>query len=896
MKTDGEGGGKTGNKSKSKTIRILLIEKSRSFTRLIQEMIAEAEATNSANFTHDLVHAERLSTGLKRLAKGGIDLILLDLSLPDSEGLVTLNKVYSRAPEVAIVVLTTLYDEDLAVAALQEGAYDYLVKSEVDSKLLVRSINYVIMRQRMHMQLLQYTREIQSHEARIRNILENNTDSIVVVDKDGIVLFANPAAEAFFDRKAEELIGELFGFPIVAGETTEVEIIHYGERPRTGEIRVAETEWEGKPVCLASIRDITERKEAEEALAASKAYTESIIQNFLDTLIVVDAEAKIQTVNPATCYLLGYTEEELIGQPISMIFAEEEEEEEEVHRVFQFFREPEKAESLRSQDTIRNRELTYKTRDGRLIPMSFNASVLTDEVGNVTEVVAGAKDITELKLAETEIRKEKRFSENIVATVPESLLVVDKHLRIKSANRTFYETFQIVPEKTIGTRITDILGDGDGRLSTELTRLFGTKDVQEKLELHYQSENLGERIFNVTARGILVEEEEEEEEELIVLEDITKKKEIDRVKSELISNVSHELRTPISIVKEGVSLVLDGVLGPIKEDQKDILSRVKNNIDRLARLINDLLDISKIEAGRMVLKKSLVDISSLAKEILISFKNQAEEKNIKLITHLNVESPDISIDSDRISQVLTNLISNSIKFTPENGQITLGVEDRKDKVEISVEDTGIGIAEENIPDLFERFSQFDRTDGPGQKGTGLGLAISKEIVEMHKGKIWVESEPGKGSKFTFSLPRLSQEEIFREYLIAGIKEAEEKGGSLCLVIIHIKNFKELEKKHGSSESLLIVQEIEGVVRRTLRRKSDIVSRYQNGDIIITILMDTPKKHAPSVKGRIKQALDAEIRQIERLKDVLIFLDEVTYPADAASEEELIDRIKKGHRV
>ena len=890
MKTDGEGGGKTGNKSKSKTIRVLLIEKSRSFTRLIQEMIAEAEATSSANFTHDLVHAERLSTGLKRLAKGGIDLILLDLSLPDSEGLVTLNKVYSRAPEVAIVVLTNLYDEDLAVAVLQEGAYDYLIKSEVDSKLLARSINYVIMRQRMHMQLLQYTREIQSHEARIRNVLENNTDSIVVVDKDGIVLFANPAAEALFGRKVEEFIGELFGFPIVAGETTEVEIIHYGERLKIGEMRMAETEWEGKPVYLASIRDITDRKEAEEARAASKAYTESIIQNFLDTLIVVDAEAKIQTVNPATCYLLDYTKEELIGQPVSIIFAEEEEE---VHRVFQFFREPEKTESLRPQDTIRNRELTYKTKDGRLIPMSFNASVLTDEAGNVTGVVAGAKDITEQKLAETEIKKEKRFSENIVATVPDSLLVVDKDLWIKSANRTFYETFQIVPEKTIGTRITDILGDEDGRLSTELTKLFGTEDMLENLELHYQSENLGERIFNITVRGILVEEEEEE---LIVLQDITKKKEIDRMKSELISNVSHELRTPMSIVKEGVSLVLDGVLGEVKGDQKDILSRVKNNIDRLARLINDILDISKIEAGRMVLKKSLVDISSLAKEILISFKNQAEEKNIKLITHLNAESPDISIDSDRISQVLTNLISNSIKFTPENGQITLGVEDRKDKVEISVEDTGIGIAEENIPDLFERFSQIDRVDGPGEKGTGLGLAISKEIVEMHKGKIWVDSELGKGSKFTFSLPRLSQEEIFREYLLAGIKEADERSCSLCLIIVHITNFEKLEKKHGSSESLLIVQEIEGVVRRTLRRKSDIVSRDQNGGIIITILMDTPKKHASSVKGRIKQALDAEIRQKERLKDVSVFLDEVTYPADAASEEELIDRIKKGHRI
>jgi len=177
-----------------------------------------------------------------------------------------------------------------------------------------------------------------------------------------------------------------------------------------------------------------------EVLAASKAYTESIIQNFLDTLIVVDAEAKIKTVNPATCHLLGYTEEELIGQSISIIFAEEEEEEE-VKRVFQFLRDPENKEALRSQDTIRNRELTYKTRDGRLTPMSFNASVLTDEAGNITAVVAGAKDITEIKQAEEARRKtEEHFRkviENIFKFVPEGLLVFTDKLNLFKENKAF---------------------------------------------------------------------------------------------------------------------------------------------------------------------------------------------------------------------------------------------------------------------------------------------------------------------------------------------------------------------------------------------------------------------------------------------------------------------------
>ncbi|MCL0087962.1 PAS domain S-box protein [Dehalococcoidia bacterium] len=232
----------------------------------------------------------------------------------------------------------------------------------------------------------------------------------------------------------------------------------------------------------------SKRAEGEEELTKSKAYTESIIQSFSDTLIVVDAEARIQTVNPATCRLLGYTEEEIIGQPVAIIF-----EEEEVHRVFQFFREPEKAEAPRRQDAIRNRQLTYKTKDGRLIPMLFNASVLTDEGGSVTGVVAVAKDITELKLAAAEIRREKVFSQNIVATVPDSLLVLDKDLRIKSANRTFYETFQTEPEKVIGSSITDILGDEDGKPQTSpLAGLFGGKErvKQSRFQLVWNPEGI----------------------------------------------------------------------------------------------------------------------------------------------------------------------------------------------------------------------------------------------------------------------------------------------------------------------------------------------------------------------------------------------------------------------
>lgn len=230
---------------------------------------------------------------------------------------------------------------------------------------------------------------------------------------------------------------------------------------------------------------------------------------------------------------------------------------------------------------------------------------------------------------------------------------------------------------------------------------------------------------------------------------------LNRLKSEFISNVSHELRTPLASIKEAVSLILDGISGEVNEKQKRFLTIASHNTERLANIIGELLDISRIEAGRMKLLKSSVSVPELTRSVFDMFETQAKEKDIGIINNTAENIPNIFVDKEKVTKILANIVSNAVKFTPRSGKVEISVglywSDRN-FVEVSVKDSGIGIDKKDVPKLFHRFQQVDGSLTRRSGGAGLGLAISKEIIEMHGGKIWVESETGKGSKFAFILP------------------------------------------------------------------------------------------------------------------------------------------------
>jgi signal transduction histidine kinase len=284
------------------------------------------------------------------------------------------------------------------------------------------------------------------------------------------------------------------------------------------------------------------------------------------------------------------------------------------------------------------------------------------------------------------------------------------------------------------------------KLSEEIA--FLKKHIAElEAELKETKEELDIQLWGVAktndAIKVLYKELEKKNKEL---------RELDKLKSDFINTVSHELRTPLTTIREAISQVLDGILGETTPQQREFLSLSLEDADRLKRIIDDLLDVAKLEAGKFTIVRGEVDIAELTKRVIAGFEPKAKSKNLEIKERFLNEKALAYVDRDSIIRVFTNLIGNAIKFT-DKGCIEVSVIDKNEWVECAVSDTGRGISEEDLAKVFGKFQQFGRTDGPGEKGTGLGLSICKSIVELNQGKIWVDSSLNQGTKFSFTLPK-----------------------------------------------------------------------------------------------------------------------------------------------
>ena len=358
-----------------------------------------------------------------------------------------------------------------------------------------------------------------------------------------------------------------------------------------------------------------------------------------------------------------------------------------------------------------------------------------------------------------EVNKEKAYIENLVENAGDAIISTDVEDRILTWNHGAEVIFGYRKEETIGQSLAILL---PSRLAVEL------EEIRERVRVTGVLRNL--EVRRIRKDGMIIETSlavspiRDKDDKVFgflhLARDITEKKryeqrlkELDQMKSAFVSNVSHELRTPLTAIKASADNMLDRLLGDLNEKQVGYLTRIKSNTDRLARLINDLLDLSTIEAGKINLRLMNLPLVALIKEAAESLRPVATEKLIQL----NVICADPRViawaDRDKVIQVLMNLIGNALKFTPLRGDVIVAVtKNDASWVQISVTDSGPGIPEEEVNKVFDRFYQIDQAGKQKTQGTGLGLAISKALVEMHGGKIWVESEAGKGSTFCFTLP------------------------------------------------------------------------------------------------------------------------------------------------
>ena len=357
-----------------------------------------------------------------------------------------------------------------------------------------------------------------------------------------------------------------------------------------------------------------------------------------------------------------------------------------------------------------------------------------------------------------------------------------------------------------------------------------------------------------------------------------------QVKDEFVGMVSHELRTPMTSIREVISQTLDGILGETTSEQREFLSMALSDVDRLSRMIDDLLDISKLDAGKMKMKIEMCEMVALVLTIISSFVPQAKARGLEMKGSFSKEKIKAYVDKDRITQVFSNLIGNAVKFT-QKGHIEISLADREDAIECSVSDTGPGIAKKDLPQLFDKFQQFGHPVNGEEKGTGLGLAISKGIVELHKGKIWVESEVNVGTKFTFVLPKFTGKELISE----GLKKAIKEGQALSVLIFDIKNFEAVQQKIGEEKAGFVVRTFWELIRDNLRRDGDNLG-VEDLHTILSILPGTEKKKATLALERMRSVIRDYLFKEGLKEEVDLSGEVVAYPDDGETEEELLSKI------
>lgn len=488
-------------------------------------------------------------------------------------------------------------------------------------------------------------------------------------------------------------------------------------------------------------QEIAERELTEMALRENQQKLRGILDNADEAIISVDEYQRIQLFNQGAEEIFGYQAEQIMGQPLDILLP-------------QVFRQTHRQHIQKFADSAilshtmaeRNANVVGRRKDGTEFPAEASISKLKVRDGILFTVML--KDITERQQAELTIRRSEEQLRLITDALPILIAYIDDRQRYRYINRTYETWFNLPRSKFQGLHIRDVVGETNyQKMLPYITTVLAGQEVI--FEIQITNDNGIVRWVNAT----YIPDTHETGKVpgfFAMVDDITERKAIEQMKSEFVSVASHEMRTPLTSIHGVLKLVAAGHFGHFSQPGTEMMNIALNNTDRLIRLLDDVLDLERMEFGREILVKQNCSSADLIQQAVSTMNTIAQQDGITIKTE--VEAVDLWVDPDRILQTLTNLISNAIKFSPSGStvKVTSQLQDRQ--AVFSVRDWGRGIPADKLETIFERFQQADSSDSRQKGGTGLGLAICRHIVEKHGGTISVESKLGQGSTFQFTLP------------------------------------------------------------------------------------------------------------------------------------------------
>ncbi|NEN82719.1 cell wall metabolism sensor histidine kinase WalK [Paenibacillus elgii] len=372
-----------------------------------------------------------------------------------------------------------------------------------------------------------------------------------------------------------------------------------------------------------------------------------------------------------------------------------------------------------------------------------------DEIGQLGNTFNFMMERLREALSLNEEEKEKLAS--ILSNMNDGLIATDDHGRVIVINRRAKQILQVNEDTTLGMPLGELLGMQQEKMQV----LEGTEDHSTMLHLYHEAEE--DPLFVKVTYTTIHSKGKGSAGTIAVLQDVTGQEKLEQARREFVANVSHELRTPLTTIKSYLEALEDGALEEPQLAGK-FVNVARNETERMIRLVTDLLQLSRLDSKQAIISKETTDVTEMLEEVADRFSFQLEQRMIAIEIDVEKHVDEIMLDRDRIDQVLDNLVSNAIKYTPEGGHIRIHAGRREHAVlEISVQDNGIGIPRKDLSRIFERFYRVDKARSRSMGGTGLGLSIAREIVKAHGGTIQLESELGQGTRVTFTLPYQQEE-------------------------------------------------------------------------------------------------------------------------------------------